>query len=66
MPISVTITRFSTIDFAVARWIEHKYSPVGPTANAFRHFTALGKLDHAFFAERQAAGGDSAHAPSLN
>jgi predicted unusual protein kinase regulating ubiquinone biosynthesis (AarF/ABC1/UbiB family) len=81
-----------------ARWIEHKYSPIGPTANAFRHFTAspeytmmgrielsaasliaelhatnywgsmaaeffegavpftaLGKLDHAFFAERRAA-----------
>ena len=83
----------------VARWIERKFSPTGPSANAFRHitaspeytimsriemgaasliaelratnywgsiaaeyfegaapFTAMGKLDHAFFAERQAAG----------
>jgi predicted unusual protein kinase regulating ubiquinone biosynthesis (AarF/ABC1/UbiB family) len=82
----------------VARWIERKFSPTGPSANAFRYitaspeytimsriemgaasmiaelgatnywgsiaaeffedaapFTAMGKLDHAFFAERQAA-----------
>ena len=81
------------------RWIEHKYSPTGPSANAFRYFTAppeyaamgrielsaasliaelyptshwgsmaaeffegaapltvLGKLDHAFFEDRQMAG----------
>lgn len=85
-----------------ARWIERRFSSVGPSANAFRHitaspeytimgrievgetsliaelratnhwdtivaeyfegaapFTAMGKLDHAFFAERQAA---SSHA----
>ncbi len=83
----------------VARWIERKFSPTGPSANAFRYitaspeytimsriemgaasmnaelragnywgsiaaeyfegaapFTAMGKLDHAFFADRQAAG----------
>jgi predicted unusual protein kinase regulating ubiquinone biosynthesis (AarF/ABC1/UbiB family) len=100
---------FTVTPERAARWIEHKYSPTGPSANAFRYFTvspeyttmgrielsaasligelhatnywgsmaaeffedaapftALGKLDHAFFAERQAAGGDSAHAPSLN
>jgi predicted unusual protein kinase regulating ubiquinone biosynthesis (AarF/ABC1/UbiB family) len=81
-----------------ARWIEHRYSPTGPSANALRYLimlddcvawtrievalvsvlaelhatndwaailaeykgdapiTAMGKLDHAFFAERQAAG----------
>ncbi len=82
----------------VARWIERKFSPTGPSANAFRHitaspeytimgriemgaasllaelratnhwgsiaaeyfeggapFTEMGKLDHAFFEERQAA-----------
>jgi predicted unusual protein kinase regulating ubiquinone biosynthesis (AarF/ABC1/UbiB family) len=80
----------------VAAWIERKFSPTGPSANAFRHitsspeytimsriemgaasllaelgatnhwgsivaeyfedaapFTAMGKLDHAFFADRQ-------------
>ena len=83
----------------VARWIQRKFSPTGPSANAFRYlsvspdytimgriemgaasllaelratnywgsiaaeffedaapFTAMGKLDHAFFAERPAAG----------
>jgi predicted unusual protein kinase regulating ubiquinone biosynthesis (AarF/ABC1/UbiB family) len=83
----------------VARWIERKFSPTGPSANAFRHLTAspeytimgriemgaasllaelratndwasiaaeyfegaapltaMGKLDHAFFEDRQAAG----------
>jgi predicted unusual protein kinase regulating ubiquinone biosynthesis (AarF/ABC1/UbiB family) len=83
----------------VAEWIERKFSPTGPSANAFRHstpspeytimariemgaasvmaalracnywgsiaseylegappFTAMGKLDHAFFQERQAVG----------
>ncbi len=82
----------------VTRWIERKFSPTGPSANAFRHLTAspeytimsriemgaasllaelratnhwgsiaaeyfegaaplteMGKLDHAFFEERQAA-----------
>jgi hypothetical protein len=82
----------------VGRWIERRFSPTGPSANAFRYttvppeytmmgrievgaasllaelhatnhwktivseffegrppFTAMGKLDHAFFAERQAA-----------
>lgn len=82
----------------VARWIERKFSPTGPSANAFRYltaspnytimsriemaaasmiaelgatnywgsiaaeffegavpFTAMGKLDHAFFEDRQAA-----------
>jgi predicted unusual protein kinase regulating ubiquinone biosynthesis (AarF/ABC1/UbiB family) len=82
----------------VARWIERKFSPTGPSANAFRHitaspdytimsriemgaasllaelratnhwgsiaaeyfegavpFTAMGKRDHAFFEDRQAA-----------
>ncbi len=82
----------------VSRWIERKFSPTGPSANAFRYITAspdytimsriemgaasliaelratnywgsiaaeffedaapltaMGKLDHAFFAERQAA-----------
>jgi predicted unusual protein kinase regulating ubiquinone biosynthesis (AarF/ABC1/UbiB family) len=86
----------------VSRWIERKFSPTGPSANAFRYITAspeytimsriemgaasliaelratnywgsiaaeffegaapltaMGKLDHAFFAERQAA---SSHA----
>ncbi|HEY1457100.1 MAG TPA: AarF/ABC1/UbiB kinase family protein [Solirubrobacteraceae bacterium] len=86
----------------VAEWIERKFSPTGPSANAFRHITAspeytimariemgaasvmaalgasnywgsiaseyfegtppitaMGKLDHAFFNERQAA---SSHA----
>jgi predicted unusual protein kinase regulating ubiquinone biosynthesis (AarF/ABC1/UbiB family) len=90
-PLTVTPER-------AARWIEHKYSPSGPSANAFRYFTgspeyttmgriemstasliaelhatnhwgsmaaeffegaapltALGKLDHAFFEDRQAA-----------
>jgi hypothetical protein len=32
------------------------YPPTSPLANAFRYLTALGKLDHSFFAERQAAG----------
>jgi predicted unusual protein kinase regulating ubiquinone biosynthesis (AarF/ABC1/UbiB family) len=83
----------------VARWIKRKFSPTGPSANAFRHITAppdytimgriemgamsviaelragnhwgaivaeffegaapvtaIGKLDHAFFEDRQAAG----------
>ncbi len=83
----------------VSRWIERKFSPTGPSANAFRHITAspeytimsriemgtasllaelratnhwgsiaaeyfegaapltaMGKLDHAFFEDRQAAG----------
>jgi predicted unusual protein kinase regulating ubiquinone biosynthesis (AarF/ABC1/UbiB family) len=87
---------FTVTPECAARWIEHKYSPTGPSANSFRHFTAspeyttmgrielsaasliaelhatnywgsmaaeffegappltaLGKLDHAFFAERQ-------------
>jgi predicted unusual protein kinase regulating ubiquinone biosynthesis (AarF/ABC1/UbiB family) len=91
-PFTVTRERAS-------RWIEHKYSPTGPSANAFRYFTAspeymtmgrielsaasligelhatnywgsmaaeffedaapftaMGKLDQAFFAERQAVG----------
>ena len=81
-----------------ARWIEHRYSPTGPSANALRYLimlndcvawtrievalvsvlaelhatndwaailaeyqgdapvTSMGKLDHAFFAERQVAG----------
>jgi predicted unusual protein kinase regulating ubiquinone biosynthesis (AarF/ABC1/UbiB family) len=82
----------------VAKWLERKFSPTGPSANAFRHltaspelsmigrielgeasmaaelratnhwgtivaescegsapFTAMGKLDHAFFAERREA-----------
>jgi predicted unusual protein kinase regulating ubiquinone biosynthesis (AarF/ABC1/UbiB family) len=81
-----------------ARWIEHRYSPTGPSANALRYLimlndcvawtrievalvsvlaelhatndwaailaeyqgdapiTSMGRLDHAFFAERQAAG----------
>lgn len=86
---------FTVTPECAARWIEHKYSPIGPSANSFRHFTAspeyttmgrielstasliaelhatnywgsmaaeflegaapfttLGKLDHAFFAER--------------
>ncbi len=88
---------FTVTPECAARWIEHKYSPTGPSANAFRHFTAAadyttmgriemgaasliaelhatnywgsmaaeffegtapltarGKLDHAFFADRQA------------
>ncbi len=87
---------FTVTPECAARWIEHKYSPTGPSANAFRYFTAspeymtmgrievsaasliaelhatnywgsmaaeffegsapltaLGKLDHAFFADRQ-------------
>jgi predicted unusual protein kinase regulating ubiquinone biosynthesis (AarF/ABC1/UbiB family) len=87
---------FTVTPECAARWIEHKYSPTGPSANAFRHFTAspeyvtmgrielstasliaelhatnywgsmvaeffegatpvtaLGKLDHAFFENRQ-------------
>jgi predicted unusual protein kinase regulating ubiquinone biosynthesis (AarF/ABC1/UbiB family) len=90
---------FTVTPECAARWIEHKYSPTGPSANALRHFTvspeytmmgriemsaasligelhatsdwrsmaaeffegaapltALGKLDHAFFDERQPAG----------
>jgi predicted unusual protein kinase regulating ubiquinone biosynthesis (AarF/ABC1/UbiB family) len=90
---------FTVTPACAARWIEHKYSPTGPSGNAVRHFTAspecttmgrielgaasliaelhatnywwaiaaeliegaapltaLGKLEHAFFAERQAAG----------
>jgi len=90
---------FTVTPECAARWIEHKYSPTGPSANSFRHFTAspeyttmgrielstasliaelhatnywgsmaaeffegtppltaLGKLDHAFFAERQVVG----------
>jgi predicted unusual protein kinase regulating ubiquinone biosynthesis (AarF/ABC1/UbiB family) len=88
---------FTVTPECAARWIEHKYSPTGPSANSFRYFTAspeyatmgrielsagsliaelratnywgsmaaeffegaapltaMGKLDHAFFAERQA------------
>jgi predicted unusual protein kinase regulating ubiquinone biosynthesis (AarF/ABC1/UbiB family) len=90
---------FTVTPERASRWIEHKYSPTGPSANAFRYFTAspeyttmgrielsaasligelhatnywgsmaaeffegaapltaLGKLDQAFFAERQAVG----------
>jgi hypothetical protein len=90
---------FTVTPECAARWIEHKYSPIGPSANAFRHFTVspecttmgrielgaasliaelhatnywgsiaaeffedtaplttLGKLDHAFFADREVAG----------
>lgn len=90
---------FTVTPECAARWIEHKYSPTGPAANAFRYFTvspeyasmgriemsaasligelhatnywgsmaaeffegaapltALGKLDQAFFEDRQAAG----------
>jgi predicted unusual protein kinase regulating ubiquinone biosynthesis (AarF/ABC1/UbiB family) len=90
---------FTVTPERAARWIESKYSPTGPSANSFRHFTpppeyavmgriemstasliaelhatnhwgsmaaeflegaapltALGKLDHAFFAKRQVAG----------
>jgi predicted unusual protein kinase regulating ubiquinone biosynthesis (AarF/ABC1/UbiB family) len=90
---------FTVTPECAARWIGHKYSPTGPSANVFRYltaspeyttmgrielsassligelratcywgsmaavflegaapFTAMGKLDHAFFAERQAAG----------
>ncbi len=93
---------FTVTPECAARWIGHKYSPTGPSANAFRYFTAspeyttmgrielssasliaelratnywgsmaaeffegaapltaLGKLDHAFFEERQTA---SSHA----
>jgi predicted unusual protein kinase regulating ubiquinone biosynthesis (AarF/ABC1/UbiB family) len=89
-----------------AQWIERKYSPTGPSANSFRHFTAspeyatvgrielstasliaelyatnywgsmaaeffegdapvtaLGKLDHAFFAEHQEEQTAPARAP---
>jgi predicted unusual protein kinase regulating ubiquinone biosynthesis (AarF/ABC1/UbiB family) len=89
---------FTVTPECAASWIEHKYSPTGPSANAVRHFTApsdymtmgrvelsaaslvgelratnnwrsmaaeffegdapltaMGKSDHAFFAERQAA-----------
>jgi predicted unusual protein kinase regulating ubiquinone biosynthesis (AarF/ABC1/UbiB family) len=31
---------FTVTPERAARWIEHKYSPVGPSANAFQHFTA--------------------------
>lgn len=31
---------FTVTPERAARWIEHKYSPVGPSANAFRYFTA--------------------------
>jgi predicted unusual protein kinase regulating ubiquinone biosynthesis (AarF/ABC1/UbiB family) len=31
---------FTVTPECAARWIEHKYSPTGPSANAFRHFTA--------------------------
>ena len=31
---------FTITPESAARWIEHKYSPTGPSANAFRHFTA--------------------------
>jgi predicted unusual protein kinase regulating ubiquinone biosynthesis (AarF/ABC1/UbiB family) len=31
---------FTVTPECAARWIEHKYSPIGPSANAFRHFTA--------------------------
>jgi predicted unusual protein kinase regulating ubiquinone biosynthesis (AarF/ABC1/UbiB family) len=90
---------FTVTPECAARWIEHKYSPTGPSANSFRYFiassdyttvgrielstasliaelhttnywgsmaaeffegtppfTALGKLDHAFFDGRQIAG----------
>jgi predicted unusual protein kinase regulating ubiquinone biosynthesis (AarF/ABC1/UbiB family) len=90
---------FTVTPECAARWIEHKYSPTGPSANAFRFFTAaaeyttmgrielgtasligelhatnywgsmaaeffegtapltaMGKLDHAFFEDRQIAG----------
>jgi predicted unusual protein kinase regulating ubiquinone biosynthesis (AarF/ABC1/UbiB family) len=90
---------FTVTPERAAGWIEHKYSPTGPSANCVRYFTAspeyttmgrielstasligelhatnywgsmaaeffegtapfteLGKLDHAFFAERQLAG----------
>ena len=90
---------FTVTPERAVRWIEHKYSPTGPSANAFRYFTAspeyaamgrielsaasliaelyptnhwgsmaaeffegaapltaLGKLDHAFFEDRQMAG----------
>jgi predicted unusual protein kinase regulating ubiquinone biosynthesis (AarF/ABC1/UbiB family) len=89
---------FTVTPECAARWIGHKYSPTGPSANAFRYFTvspeyttmgriemssasliaelratnywgsmaaeffegaapltALGKLDHAFFENRQTA-----------
>jgi predicted unusual protein kinase regulating ubiquinone biosynthesis (AarF/ABC1/UbiB family) len=89
---------FTVTPERAARWLQHKYSPTGPSANSFRHFTAspayttmgrievstaaliaelratnywgsmaaeffegtapltaMGKLDHAFFAERQPA-----------
>jgi predicted unusual protein kinase regulating ubiquinone biosynthesis (AarF/ABC1/UbiB family) len=89
---------FTVTPECAARWIEHKYSPSGPSANAFQYFTvspeyatmgriemsaasliaelratnywgsmaaeffedaapltALGKLDHAFFEDRQTA-----------
>jgi predicted unusual protein kinase regulating ubiquinone biosynthesis (AarF/ABC1/UbiB family) len=91
---------FTVTPECAARWIEHKYSPTGPSANSFRHFTAspeyttmgrielstasliaelhatnywgsmaaeyfegtppltaMGKMNHAFFAERHASGG---------
>ncbi len=90
---------FTVTPECATRWIEHKYSLAGPSANALRYFTAppeymtmgrvelsvasliaqlhatnywgsmaaeffegaapfteMGKLDHAFFAERRAAG----------
>jgi predicted unusual protein kinase regulating ubiquinone biosynthesis (AarF/ABC1/UbiB family) len=89
---------FTVTPERAARWIEHKYSPTGPSANALRYFTAspeyttmgrielgaasliaglqatnywgsmaaeffegaapftaMGKLDHAFFEDRQMA-----------
>ena len=91
---------FTVTPECAARWIKHKYSPTGPSTNAFRHFTApseymtmgrielsaaslmgelhatnhwgsmaaeffegaapftaMGKLDHAFFAARGVTSG---------
>lgn len=31
---------FTVTPQCAARWIEHKYSPTGPSANAFRYFTS--------------------------
>jgi predicted unusual protein kinase regulating ubiquinone biosynthesis (AarF/ABC1/UbiB family) len=42
---------FTITPECAAKWIEHKYSPTGPLANAFRHFTAspeyatMGRID---------------------
>jgi predicted unusual protein kinase regulating ubiquinone biosynthesis (AarF/ABC1/UbiB family) len=98
---------FTVTPAHAARWIEHKYSPTSPSANAFRHFTAppecatmgrielsatsliaelhptchwgsmaaefiegaapltaLGKLDHAFFADRPDARAVSLSSPT--